>query len=456
MKLSKIKTGSFERRLSLTRAGLVAGTRMAGSLTAGLFKGAEGRKEARRQALSREAKYLADELGKLKGSVVKIGQMMALYGEHFLPVEVTEALHTLEENTQPLEWAIVRGILFEQLGSDAVQDLDIEETPIGTASLGQVHRARIKGSGQEICLKIQYPGVASAIDADLDSVAQILRLTNVVARGPAFDEWLLEVREMMHREVDYVLEAETTQRFHELLKDDSRYIVPSVIQQYSNSHILATSYEKGVHVGSELAQALPQEQRDKLSASFLELFLNELFVWHEIQTDPNFGNYRIRIDENDVRLVLLDFGAVQRYQSSFIQPVCSMIRSAYHRDLEGVIAGGISLNFMRPEWPREVLEQFGNVCMAVLEPLVPVASQGIDKAQYCDAQGRYLWNESDLPTRIAKIAARSAVSRYFKIPPKEFVFLNRKLVGVYTFISVLRARFDGEPILREYLEIPMQ
>ncbi|KZY80223.1 hypothetical protein A3742_20875 [Oleiphilus sp. HI0071] len=152
----------------------------------------------------------------------------------------------------------------------------------------------------------------------------------------------------------------------------------------------------------------------------------------------------------------MDFGAVQRYQSSFIQPVCSMIRSAYHRDLEGVIAGGIALNFMRPEWPRDVLEQFGKVCMAVLEPLVPVASQGIDKAQYCDAQGRYLWNESDLPTRIAKIAARSAVSRYFKIPPKEFVFLNRKLVGVYTFISVLRARFDGEPILREYLEIPMQ
>lgn len=112
MKLSKIKTGSFERRLSLTRAGIVAGTRMAGSLTAGLFKGSEGRAEARRQALSREARYLADELGKLKGSVVKIGQMMALYGEHFLPVEVTEALHTLEENTQALDWAIVRGILF--------------------------------------------------------------------------------------------------------------------------------------------------------------------------------------------------------------------------------------------------------------------------------------------------------------------------------------------------------
>lgn len=319
-----------------------------------------------------------------------------------------------------------------------------------------MHRARIRETGQQICLKIQYPGVASAIDADLDSVAQILRLTNVVSRGPAFDEWLAEVREMMHREVDYVLEAETTHRFHELLKNDPRYIVPSVIKQYSNAHILATSYEKGVHVGSEASQSLPLAQRNKLAASFLELFLNELFVWHEIQTDPNFGNYRIRIDEDDVRLVLLDFGAVQRYELNFISPVCSMIRSAYYRDLDGVIEGGIALHFMRSEWPREVLEQFGNVCMAVLEPLVPMETEGVGKADHCDTQGRYLWNESDLPTRIAKIAARSAVSRYFKIPPKEFVFLNRKLVGVYTFISVLRARFDGEPILREYLELPLQ
>lgn len=456
MKLSKIKTGSFERRLSLTKAGIVAGTRMAGSLTAGLFKGAEGRAAARKQALSREAKYLAEELGKLKGSVVKIGQMMALYGEHFLPVEVTEALHTLEENTQPLDWAIVRGILFEQLGSAAIQELEIEETPIGTASLGQVHRARIRATNEEICLKIQYPGVACAIDADLDSVAQILRLANVVSRGPAFDEWLEEVREMMHREVDYLLEAETTQRFHDLLKDDPRYIVPSVFQRYSNSHVLATSYEKGVHVGSEVAQSLPQERRDELSASFLELFLNELFVWHEIQTDPNFGNYRIRIDENGcVRLVLLDFGAVQRYELSFIAPVCSMIRSAYYRDLNGVIGGGVALHFMQAHWPRDVLEQFGRVCMAVLEPLVPLDTEGVDKKSHCDEQGRYCWYESDLPTRIAKIAARSAVSRYFKIPPKEFVFLNRKLVGVYTFISVLRARFDGEPILRKYLESPL-
>jgi len=276
MKLSKIKTGSFERRLSLTKAGLVASTRMAGSMAGSLFQSGEAREKTRSDAMSREAQYLVSELGKLKGSVVKIGQIMALYGEHFLPVEVTQALHTLEENTQPLEWAVIRGILFEQLGSEAFAALDVDTQPIGTASLGQVHRARIRKTGEQICLKIQYPGVAEAIDADLDAVAQILRLANVVSRGAAFDEWLSEVRQMMHREVDYRLEAQTTQRFHDLLTNDSRYVVPKVFEAFSGARILATSYEQGVHVGHESVQALNQKHRNALGQSFLDLFFGNI------------------------------------------------------------------------------------------------------------------------------------------------------------------------------------
>lgn len=456
MKLSKIKTGSFERRLSLTKAGLVAGTRMAGQYTATLFSSKEVKANSRKRALSREARYLADELGKLKGSVVKIGQIMALYGEHFLPVEVTEALHTLEEKTQALEWSIIRGVLFENLGSGAMAELDIEEDPIGTASLGQVHRARIKSTGEQICLKVQYPGVAESIDADLDAVAQILRLANFATKGPAFDDWLNEVRLMMHKEVNYLVEAETTARFHEMLKDDDRYIVPRVFSDYSDRHVLATSYEPGYHVSSAEVAALPQALRDALGLSFLDLFLRELFIWHEMQTDPNFGNYRVRVDGSEAKLVLLDFGAVQAYPSGFIDPVCSMIKAAYYQDLDGVIEGGIALEFMKRDWPEEVLHQFGQVCMAVLEPLVPrsaAASNASESGdQRYDQDGKYSWYDSDLPTRIAKRAARSALNRYFKIPPKEFVFLNRKLVGVYTFISVLHAKFNGESLLKEYID----
>jgi len=461
--LSKIKTGSFERRLSLTKAGLMAGSRMASRYTSTLFADKETKRLERSKALSREANYLVAELGKLKGSVVKIGQVMALYGEHFLPDEVTQALHTLEDRTQAMEWRVINDCLLEQLGHVVLNELEINPLPIGSASLGQVHRAKVKKTGEELCLKVQYPGVAESIDADLDAVTQLLKLANLVSKGPAFDDWLHEVRVMMHREVDYSLEAATTQAFHDMLVGDERFIVPKVYARYSSGSVLATSYEAGEHVTSEHVAALSQVQRNLLGESFLDLFLKELFVWHQIQTDPNFGNYRVRIESDEtrlnknqpsVRLVLLDFGAVQHYDDAFIRPVCQMISCAYHEDLAGVIEGGIALGFMQREWPHEVLERFGQVCIDVLEPLASADSKlarTIPKS-CLNSDGQYCWNESDLPTRVAKNATRSAISRYFKIPPKEFVFLNRKLVGVYTFISVIQAQFNGEKQLQTYLQ----
>jgi len=450
--VSRIKTGSFERRLSLTRAGVMAGTRMATHFTTNFFADKETKAERHRKMLSKQARYLADELGNLKGSVVKIGQMMALYGEHFLPVEVTEALHTLEDRTVALEWPVIERTLRRELGDDRMAQLDIEPEPIGAASLGQVHLARCRGNGQEICLKVQYPGVADAVDSDLNSVARLLRLARVVRLGPEFEDWLEEVRLMMHREVDYRLEAETTQRFGDMLREDGRFVVPRVFPEFSSDHVIATSYEPGLSVNHEIVQQLPLERRNHLAKAALELFLKELFEWGELQTDPNFGNYRIRLADNEHeqdRIVLLDFGAVQKYPSEFIDPVCEMIRASYHRDLEKVIEGGIQLRFMHRDWPPQVLREFGEVCMAVLEPL---AKPGVTLPPHAlNDQGEYCWKRSDLPSRVAKRATLSALSRYFKIPPKEFVFLNRKLVGVYTFISVLDAQFNGRDILEKYL-----
>ena len=126
-----------------------------------------------------------------------------------------------------------------------------------------------------------------------------------------------------------------------------------------------------------------------------------------------------------------------------------MIRASYESDLKGVIDGGIKLNFMSRDWPDEVLEKFGSVCMSVLEPLSPDQSDWPDFA--VNENGEYRWKQSDLPSRVARQAAKSAISRYFKVPPKEFVFLNRKLIGVYTFIAVLNAEFNGETLLKNYL-----
>ncbi|GGY68554.1 ABC1 kinase family protein [Marinobacter zhanjiangensis] len=453
--VSRIRTGSFERRLSMTRAGLFAGTRVASHMATSWLSSADKREQRHKDMLSKQARFLVEELGQLKGSVVKIGQMMALYGEHFLPEEVTEALHTLEDQTSSLEWKAVEKVLKEELGAERLDELEVDPEPIGAASLGQVHRAKRRSDGLELVLKIQYPGVDRAVDSDLDAVAQLLAMARLVSFGPEFRDWLEEVREMMHREVDYNLEATTTERFRERLADDPRFVVPRVLWEYSTAHIIAQTYEHGHSVSSETVRALPVERRSELGRAALELFFEELFEWGEIQTDPNFGNYRLRIagepgsDYEHDQIVLLDFGAVQAYSDDFLGPVIQMIRASYEQDVEAVIDGGVKLHFMKREWPDDVLDKFARVCMSVLEPLAPA---DYDWPEYAvNADGQYRWKESDLPSRVARDAARSAISRYFQVPPKEFVFLNRKLIGVYTFIAVLRAEFNGEPLLRKYL-----
>ena len=441
--VSRIKTGSIERRLHLASAGLLAGSRMATHLATSAFASKEKRLLRKREMQSKQATYLVQEMGKLKGSVVKIGQMMALYGEHFLPPEVTEALHGFEHQTTALKWPVIRKALRKELGPEKLAELKVERVPIGAASLGQVHRATRLSDGKQLCLKIQYPGVADAVDSDLNGVARLLRLTRTIKATHRFDEWLEEIRTMLHREIDYLEEAETTQRFAQRLKKDKRFIVPEVIPEYSTQRLLATSYEAGLEITDSKVQQLSQNRRNHLSASLLELFFKEMFEWHEIQTDPNFGNYRVRLKEESGQkhdtLVLLDFGAVNHYSNKIMNPINRVIAASWHNNDEQIIEGAKELGFIHDDMPDEIRQAFTCLCRMMIEPV---------KQQEED----YPWSSSDLPNRIARKASKSAVSKYFEVPPKEFLFLNRKLVGVYTFLSVLDARLNSSNTLKGYLD----
>jgi predicted unusual protein kinase regulating ubiquinone biosynthesis (AarF/ABC1/UbiB family) len=451
--VDKIRTGSFERKFLLAKAGLVAGTRYASKSAGAMLKSQDRRRKAHSRALSQEAHYLVEELGKLKGSVVKIGQMMALYGELFLPEEITDALHTLEEDTTPVAWTTIHHALITELGTERLLELDIDPVPLGAASLGQVHRATRKSDGKQLCLKVQYPGVAEAIDSDLSSVASLLKLTRSIKLGQDFDQWFNEIRFMMHREVDYYEEAYTTKKFGKLLADDPRYVVPEVVDRYSTGAVLCTSFEEGLNVNSDAVLGLSLERRNHLSKAALDLLFKELFVWQEMQTDPNFGNYRVRLGQNGEQdqLVLLDFGAVRTFDDTVMKPVQLMVKGGYLRDKKRVLEGAVAVNFMQEHFPPKVLNAFTEIVYDLVEPFA--SEQHPPPAFALNQYGDYCWSLSDLPARVARKATISAVSKHFNMPPKEFLFLQRKLVGVYTMISVLNAEFNGQEVFEPYFEL---
>ena len=450
-KLKNLKTSSIDRRLSIAKASLLAGTRWAASNATSIFSSEEEKEKKRKKAMKEQADYLVSEIGKLKGSIVKIGQMMALYGEHFLPEEITQALNTLNNQTVALAWPAIKEQLISQLGSK-LDDLTVDHEPIGTASLAQVHRATRKSDGLELVLKIQYPGVADAIDSDMSLFKNMLKLTRMVPQTREFDQWFDEVREMMHREVDYRLEAATTRRFAERLRGDSRYIVPQIIDNYCTDQVLCMTFERGVPINSPVMLSLPQERRNLLGEASLEVAVREIFEWGEMQTDPNFGNYLVRLGDgvkhND-KIVLLDFGAIRQFDNNLLNVARNLIIAGYEHDSEKMVKAMTGYEFF-DAMPLSIKPDMAKVFLLATEAFSSKQNNPDLPEGVMDDENRYDWKKSQLHSRVMQRASKSMASRYFSVPPKEFMFISRKFIGAYTFMTVIEAKTNVRKMITQY------
>ena len=451
-KLKQLKTSSMDRRLSIAKASLLAGTRWAASNATSMFSSEAEKEKKRKQAMKEQANYLVAEIGKLKGSIVKIGQMMALYGEHFLPEEITQALNTLNNQTVALAWPAIKQHLEQQLG-DKLQELTIDHEPLGTASLAQVHRATRKSDGLELVLKIQYPGVADAIDSDMSLFKNMLKLTRMVPQTREFDQWFEEVRDMMHREVNYDIEAATTRRFAERLKDDPRYIVPEIVDEFCTDQILCMTFERGVPINSPVMLSLPQTRRNLLGEASLEIAVREIFEWGEMQTDPNFGNYLVRLGDGEQQpdqIVLLDFGAIRQFDQHLLKVARNLIHAGYQHDPQSMVNAMTGYEFF-DSIPQSIKPDMAKVFLLATEAFSCPANNKELPAGVMDEQYRYDWKKSQLHSRVMQQASKSMASRYFSVPPKEFMFISRKFIGAYTFMTVIDAKTNVRDMIKTFI-----
>lgn len=448
--ISALKTRPLERNIALTMLGLGTGGKIVAHTIANMFRDEAARDDADRDFYKERAQVLADELGNLKGSVMKAGQMLSLYGQYFLPEEAVTVLATLQDDTPAVDWKVVLPVLERGIGRDKLRDLEVDENPLAAASLGQVHRARRKRDGLEIVVKIQYPGVADAIESDIKTLSRLMMMTRLAPKGLDLEPVFNEVREMLHREVDYETERHFTQTFAEKLKDDPRFVVPRVLGEYCSDRVLTMTFEHGYHVRDAVVQGLPQERRNALSRGFLELFLREFFRWHMVQSDPHFGNYRVRpgADGQD-RIVLLDFGATRVFGRGFVESYADIVRGAIEQDRASIFRGSIDIGLMNDGFPQSVLNAFAEMCEMVVEPFGEAARM---PAPLRNKKGEYRWGASDLPMRAGRVAAGNALSAYFRVPPREIVFLHRRLAGVFIMLATLHGELNARDMLLHYLK----
>lgn len=448
-------TQALGRSLTVSMAGLRAGGALAvDSAVARLM----GRSEEDPQSdfARREAERFAAELGRLKGTYVKIGQMLALFGEHFLPPVLVEALRNLSDQTEPLHWDALESFVRDSLG-ERFDGLEIDPDAIAAASLAQVHLARVRATGEWICIKVQYPGLAAMIDSDFDAVIKMLVLARWVKSGRDLDNWMQSLRSHLHNEIDYEREARLTEVMAErvagLELDGVTYHVPRLYREFCTRDVLAMEFIEGFSVVDPDVQNLSQPRRNALARAMLELFFCELYDWGLLQTDPNFGNYLLHLDDRRKReahdvLALLDFGSVLDCSDEFLRHLRSTIAASQRQDVPAIVEGLIGLGCLQPDASEEGRQMFADFCLHLLEPLRPPDQL---PPEYLNEQGEYCWAQSRLMKRAGKQAAASTASRHFTTPSRDFALIARKLTGVFNFIAALDAQFNGCDLIEAHV-----
>jgi predicted unusual protein kinase regulating ubiquinone biosynthesis (AarF/ABC1/UbiB family) len=420
----------------LLRLGLAAGELVLGGMAEGVRRLAEGEPLGATQALltGPNARRLAQRLARLRGAAMKLGQLLSLEGEEFLPREAAAALSVLRAGAEPMPLAQLHRVLGREYGKGWQARFErFDDEPLAAASIGEVHRARTR-DGREVALKIQYPGVAPSIDADVDNVAALLRLLDVLPRGADIDALAAEAKRQLAQEADYFAEARFLARYRKLVDDEPQLVVPRVHRDLTTARILAMDYVDGAPLEA-LADA-PRPERDAVGRLLERLLFRELFEFRMMQTDPNFANYLW--DAGAQRVGLLDFGATVEFPPEFVERYRLICRAIVDGDRDAVRRHAVDIGYLAPEDSAAQAAAAIEVIMLVCEPL--------------RHRGRYDFAASDLPARVRELGFDLGFRKgLLRTPPPATLFLHRKLVGAFLLLARIGARVDVRALVAPFL-----
>jgi predicted unusual protein kinase regulating ubiquinone biosynthesis (AarF/ABC1/UbiB family) len=276
----------------------------------------ERRREIDRKTHESNALHIFDSMTRMKGAFMKLGQMLSLQA-HTLPEPYLRRLADLQWEAPPMHGTLMRMQFRNELGRAPEEVFDaFEREPFAAASLGQVHRARLK-TGEPVAVKIQYPGIARSIESDFSNLKAMLS-TIRLSREQYGEVWsaVEEVRHHFHREVDYVQEADTIDEFRRLLRDRDDVRIPRVYREVSTGKVLTMEFIEGRHLREYLKGKPSQDERDALGERLLDLFFRQAFDFGLLHADPHPGNYLFL---EGGRIGLLDFGCSKKFERSFIE-----------------------------------------------------------------------------------------------------------------------------------------
>lgn len=380
------------------------------------------------------ARHVTDQLSKMRGAAMKVGQLLSMEAGDYLPPELTGILASLRENAHPMPLGQVAKILEKAWGKDwNVEFQRFSFKPLAAASIGQVHEATTK-DGRHLAIKVQYPGIRESIDSDVDNVATLLKLLRLVPGDYDITVLLDEAKQQLHLEANYLAEAEHIAAFGELLGGNLDFSLPLVDASRTTADVLTMSFVPGVPI--ESIDHAPQQVRDRVAERLLGLVLKEVFDWRLVQTDANFANYRFEFEQE--RIGLLDFGATRRYSKQVVNDFRHLILAAVEKQTPVIESRAEKLGYLRKDDATRYRQALCEMIRTVAAPV--------------RRQGPFDFAASDLARRITEQAASLRLQqRYLHMPPTDLLFLHRKFAGSYLLCARLKARVDMGRLVTPYL-----
>jgi predicted unusual protein kinase regulating ubiquinone biosynthesis (AarF/ABC1/UbiB family) len=414
--LTRLRTSWVGRGLSLSRTGAaVAARAAAGALQRVLVDQDAGAIRARTQIAI--ARRVAASLGEMKGFAMKVG-LLASYLDFELPDEARESLAALQGATRPLAPSAVAKVFLEEMGQGPGKLFaDWSCTPLAAASIGQVHRARLK-TGEEVAVKVQYPGILEALAADLGQMALIERALGFVLRGHKAGELVNEIRERVIEECDFRREAAYQEEFRQIWAGHPGVHVPRVFRELSTRRILVTELIRGESLAQFDARA-SQAEKDRAGALIYQFAFGSIFQHGLFNCDPHPGNYLFV----DGAVAFLDFGCVRRLNLAQVERWRRFVQVILRRDREALDELIVDAG-MVPNRARFDFERHAQTVSAFYQPAL------------CEGRFRFT---PDYMTATWRASTQDNPNRFWANVPGEWMMARKVQWGVYAVLAQLRA-----------------
>ena len=426
---SAVRQSRVGRGAALARLALRIGGRYVARSPRLLFASVEERGELRHDLALRSADEVAEELGAMKGVLMKLGQM-ASYIYEDLPLTFRLSMSRLQNTAPPMTGALAAGVIEAELGGPPESVFkEWDPIPFAAASIGQVHRA-ITRDGRAVAVKVQYPGIARSITSDLRNVGLLRRI--VGAAFPGLDTRTLvdELGDRLQEEVDYLREAESQELFARYYEGHPFIQVPHVIGELSTARVLASELISG----ATFDELLTWDQREKdLAAETIHRFVfRSLYRLHAFNGDPHPGNY---LFHRSGRVSFLDFGLTKLFTDDDLAPLIDAVRFlVFEKDYEAFRAALERAGFLKAGAPvptETVVDRFGQFYGTVLQD----APMTITPA-YASAIVRRFFD------------ARGPLAPYSDVP-RAYVIMQRINLGLYAVLGSLNATANWRRIAEE-------